>query len=228
MGMKDMEQAVATAFANVVASGAIEQAIEKQIGETINSAIKDHLRSYSDFGKAISEQVQQAIGVRLERLDLPSYNDLILKIVRAQIEGAMHGETAKQIEANLAELLKQAPAEITIDQLIEQFIEAHKEDREGQGFTLRIEREYGSTTIYLDKEERTPKYDCDFRISVDKEGEVYHLAFGRHDVDKKLFVGRLYGFERTIFQLYAAKSKLVIPADTDAHDYDTCFPSHYD
>jgi len=226
--MEDMKQAVAAAFANVVASGAIEQAIEKQIGETINSAIKDHLRSYSDFGKAISEQVQQAIGVRLDRLDLPSYNDLILKIVRAQIEGAMHGEAAKQIEANLTELLKQAPAEITIDQLIEQFIEAYKEDREGQDFTLRIDREYGSTTICLAKEERASKYDCDFRITADKDGEIYHLAFGRHDVDKQLFVGRFYGFERTIFQLYAAKSKLIIPADADSRDYETSFPAHYD
>ena len=226
--MQDMEQAVGKAFANVVASGAIEQAIEKQIAETISSAIKEHLRSYSDFGKAISEQVQRAVGVRLERLDLPSYNDLILKIVRAQIDGAMHGEAAKQIESSLGELLKQAPAEITIDELIEQFVEAYKEDREGQGFTLRIDREYGSTYIALDKEEGTAKYSCDFRIGVDKDGSVYHLAFSGGDVDKKMFVVRFHGFERTIFQLYTAKSKLVIPADADDSDYEKYFPSHGD
>lgn len=222
--MEDLKQAVSKAFNNVLASGAIEAAIEKQLASTISSLIQSEMREYSEFGKAIGAKVKEAVAVNLDRLDLPSYNDLILKILRIQIDGVMQGDAAKQLEANMAKLLEQAPAEITMEKLVEDFIEEHKEDKEGESFTLLIERKYGSTYVSLDTEPGKTEYSCDFRLGVDKEGKVYHLAFGGKDVAKTLFVGPIYGFERHLFQLYAAKSKLIIAADAEAHDFDTSFP----
>lgn len=222
--MEDLKSAVSTAFANVVASGAIEQAIEKQLADTIGSLIKRELREYGDFGKAIKERVQQAVGVNLERMDLPSYNDLILQIIRRQVDGIMQSEAAQQLEANMAKLLEQAPAEITLKKLIEEFIEANKEDKEGQDFTLLIDREHGMLYVCLDEEDGKTKYNCDYRLGIDREGKVYHFALGGKDVQKSLFMGPFYGFERTLFQLYAAKSKVIVPADAEAHDYETSFP----
>lgn len=222
--MEDLKSAVSTAFANVVASGAIEQAIEKQLADTIGSLIKNELREYGDFGKAIKERVQQAVGVDLKNMDLPSYNDLILQIIHRQVDGIMQSEAAKQLESNMAKLLEQAPAEITLEKLIEQFIEANKEDKEGQDFTLLIERKYGSTYICLDEDAGKSEYSCDFRLAVDKDGKVYSLMLGSKDVAKTLFMGPFYNFERTLFQLYAAKSKVIVPADAEPHDFDTSFP----
>lgn len=222
--MEDLKSAVSTAFANVVASGAIEQAIEKQLADTIGSLIKAELREYSDFGKAIKDRVQQAIGVDLKRLDLPSYNDLILQILHRQVDGIMRSEVAQQLESNMAKLLEQAPAEITLDKLIEQFIEANKEDKEGQDFTLLIERKYGSTYICLDEDAGKSEYNCDFRLAIDKDGQVYSLMLGAKDVAKTIFMGPFYNFERTLFQLYAAKSKVIVPDGAEPHDFETSFP----
>lgn len=222
--MDDLKSAVSTAFSNVVASGAIEQAIEKQLASTISSLIQNELREYGDFGKAIKERVQQAVGVNLDRMDLPSYNDLILQIIRRQLDGAMHSEAAKQIEANMAKLLERAPASITLEKLVEDFIDAHKEDRAGQDFTLLIDRKYRTTYVCLDVESGKSEYQCDFRLGVSSDGEVYHLAFGGKEVSKSLFMGPFYGFERALFQLYSAKTKLIVAADDDAHNYSTEFP----
>lgn len=222
--MDDLKSAVSTAFANVVASGAIEQAIEKQLASTIGDLIKNELREYSDFGKAIKERVQQAVGVNLDRMDLPSYNDLILQIIRRQVDGIMQSEAASQLESNMAKLLEQAPAEITLEKLIEEFIEEHKEDKAGDSFTLLIERKYGSTYICLDEDAGKSEYSCDFRLAVDKDGKVYSLALGAKDVAKTLFMGPFYRFERTLFQLYAAKSKIIVAPDAEFHDFNTSFP----
>lgn len=222
--MEDLKTAVSNAFANVVASGAIEQAIEKQLASTIGDLIKHELREYSDFGKAIKERVQQAVCVNLGQMDLPSYNDLILQIIRRQVDGIMQSEAAQQLESNMTKLLEQAPAEITLQKLIEEFIEANKEDKEGQDFTLLIERKWGSTYICLDEDAGKSEYSCEFRLAIDKDGKVYSLVLGAKDVAKTLFMGPFYGFERTLFQLYTAKSKVIVPADAEPHDFETSFP----
>ena len=226
--MKELKQLVSEAFDKIVASGAIEQAIEKKLTDTITRAIDDQLSSYSDFGKSVKDQVSNALAVDLSQAGLPTYGHLVTEIIRRRVEASMHGEFAAQLEKDIAELLAPAPAEITVEALIEEFIKAHGEGREGERFTLLIENEgRGFQYVALDKEERTEKYSCDYRIGV-MDGQVYHLKFGRQDVQKTLFVGPLGGFEKLLFQLFTAKSKLIIPADVDthSHDYPTSFPWH--
>ena len=222
--MNDLKSAVSDAFANVVASGAIEQAIEKQLADTISQVIRDRLRAHSDFGKAIEAKVQQAESVNLDRMNLPSYNDLILQIIRRQVDGVMQSEAAQQLEENMAKLLEPAPPQIEFEKLLEEFINQHKEGHEGEGFSLHIENKWGSTYICLDKESGKSEYQCDYRIGVGSDGKVYHLAFGGKEVQKTIFMGPFYGFERTLFQLYAAKCVLTIPANAQPHDFETSFP----
>lgn len=224
--MQELKQAVSAAFDKIVASGVIEQAIEKKLTETITSAIDEQLRSYSDFGKSIKEQVSQALAIDLSQAGLPTYGHLVTEIVRRRVETSMTGEFAAQLEKDLAELLAPAPAEITLEQLVEQYIKYYEDGREGEPFTLLIENDgRGFQYVCLDKEARTSKYSCDYRIGV-HDGKVFSLHFGHQDVEKSLFVGPIGGFERLLFQLFSAKSKLIIPADVDthSHDYPTSFP----
>ena len=224
--MKELKQLVSEAFDRIVASGAIENAIEKKLTDTITSALDDQLRSYSDFGKAIKEQVSAALAVDLRLAGLPTYGHLITEIIRRRVDASMQGQFAAQLEQDIAALLDPAPAEITIETLIEEFIKAHGEDRAGENFTLLIENEgRGFQYVALDQEARTGKYSCAYRIGV-MDGKVYSLNFRGEDVAKTLFIGPLRGFEKLLFQLFTAKSKLIIPADVDthSHDYPTSFP----
>lgn len=224
--MKELKQLVSEAFDKIAASGAIEQSIEKSLTSTITRAIEDQLCTYSDFGKVIKEQISAALAVDLRLAGLPTYGHLVTEIIRRRVDASMRGQFAAQLEKDIAALLAPAPAEITIETLIEEFIKEHEERREGEAFTLLIENEgRGFQYVALDAEAHTDKYSCDYRIGV-MDGKVYSLNFGRQDVAKTLFIGPLHGFEKLLFQLFAAKSKLIIPADADthSHDYPTSFP----
>ncbi|KVZ18618.1 hypothetical protein WT88_29490 [Burkholderia stagnalis] len=220
--MKQLEQAFSTAFSNIISSGLIEKAIEENIAKTVESTIREQLRSYSDFGKAIEERVKTALQVNFDNLGLPGYNDLILKIVRAQVDANVQSTLAAQVEKQMTELLTPAPAELTLSALVAEFIEDSKRyDNSGPDrITLIVEEDssYSSTKfhhIYLDKEEGQGKYECHHRIDV-HNGKMYNVLIGKQDPDKKLFVGSLYGFERRIFQLYAAGTKLIVDGDEDS------------
>jgi hypothetical protein len=232
--MNELKTAIAVAFDKVVESGAIEQAIEKQLTETISGVIREQLRSYSDIGKAIEAQVKASLNIGT--MELPSYADLIGKIVRRQVEAGMQNEATRHLEKNIAELLAPAPAEITLEQLIEDFInhrlEYSGDDIRGDSFTLLIEHSEGSTDVYkhihIDPEHGTRKYSCAIQLDVTPSGEVYGLKLGGRDLKDQLFVGPLYDFERKLFQLFTAKSKLIVSDDADASDFDTSYPYHGD
>lgn len=146
----------------------------------------------------------------------------------------MQNEATRQLEQNISELLAPAPAEITLEQLIDDFIKSRLDksysDIRGDNFTLIIEHSEGSTVgyknIYIDPDDRTSKYSCAVQIAVTPSGEVYGLKIGGKDLKDQLFVGPLYDFERKLFQLFTAKSKLIVPEDADATDYPTSFPYH--
>lgn len=83
--------------------------------------------------------------------------------------------------------------------------------------TLRVEEsQYGSRWISLDKAEGTREYDCEIRFGVsDQDGRMFGLRLDKREIEKTLFIG-FYGFEREIFQLHAAGSKLIIDGDSDS------------
>jgi hypothetical protein len=227
--MEQLKQAVAAAFDNVVASGAIEAAIEKQLASTIESLVRDQFTRYGDFGKALEAKVSELVQIDLVAIDMPSYSDLVGKIIKRQVEASMQGPFAVKLEKNIASLLEVAPAEITLEKLLDSFVE-HNKDYCGDGrmwgkpFTLHIEdRDRDFVDIYLDKEERTPKQDCEIKFSL-YAGKVYNVKFGHKDMEKTLFTGGIYNFERELFQLFTAQSRLIVPVDAHPDDFETTFP----
>ncbi|WP_325753522.1 hypothetical protein [Burkholderia pseudomallei] len=231
--MKELQQAVSTAFSNIVAAGAIEKAIEEKLTKTITSIIDDELRSYSTFGEQLKEHVKTALQVDFRNLGLPGYNDFILKVVRQQVDAQLDATIATQIEQQMKELLAPAPAEIKLSQLVEEFIKDEHTDRqysscscdESDRITLIVRAESGFTSkfhhIYLDGEYGTESHDCPYRIDV-HDGRVYSIQLDRKDPSKTLFVGPMRGFKRRLFQLYAAGTKLII--DGDENSINTYYP----
>ncbi|AOJ07622.1 hypothetical protein [Burkholderia mayonis] len=231
--MKELEQAVSTAFANIVAAGAIEKAIEEKLAKTITSVIDEELRSYSTFGERLKEHVKTALQVDFHNLGLPGYNDLILKVIRQQVDAQLNATIATQIEQQMKELLTPAPAEIKLSQLVEEFIKDEHTDRqyrscscdESDRITLIVREESGFVSkfchIYLDKEHGTEPHNCPFQIDV-HDGRVYSVQIDRKDPSKTLFVGPMHGFKRRLFQLYAAGTKLI--TDGDENSINTYYP----
>ncbi|WP_070106462.1 hypothetical protein [Burkholderia plantarii] len=231
MSFQDLSSAVAGAFSKIVADGVIERAIEDKLTKTITSIIDDELRSYSDFGKQLGEQVKAALQVDLSRLGLPSYNDFIMKVVRAKVSAITQSAIAQQVEKQLETLLAPAPAEITLSALVEQFIKGN-DDRYGcscdapDRITLHVQdTDYGSHWIALDKDEGKSEYGCEIRFGVREDGRMFCLTLGKQKVDETLFLDP-YGFERSILQMHLAGTKVVIDRDVD--EIDTNYPGRGD
>ncbi|CAB3750934.1 hypothetical protein GQ57_16100 [Burkholderia sp. MSh2] len=226
--MKELEQVVANAFSNIVTAGAIEKAIEEKLTKTITSIINDELQSYSDFGKQLSEHVKKAVQVDFSNLGLPGYNDLILKIIRQRVDANLNEQIEKHVTSQLDELLAPAPEEITLSELVADFIK-FQADRQSYScscdlpdrITLLVETDGSFTHIALDKEDGSDRYKCPWRIDT-MDGRVYSVKINEIDPKKAIFIGPMYGFERKLFQLYAAGTKLVIDADVD--EIDTSYP----
>lgn len=226
--MKDLEQVVASAFSNIVSAGAIEKAIEEKLTKTITSIIDSELQSYSDFGKQLSEHVKKAVQVDFSKLGIPGYNDLILKVIRQRVDANLNEQIEKHVTSQLDELLAPTPEEIKLSELVADFIEFQAEKQSYScscdlpaRITLLVETDGKFTHVALDKEYGSERYRCPWRIDT-HEGRVYSVKIDEIDPKKAIFIGPMYGFERKLFQLYAAGTKLVIDANVD--EIDTSYP----
>lgn len=61
---------------------------------------------------------------------------------------------------------------------------------------------------------------CDIRFGVYKD-QIFSLAFKNQDVEKEMFIGELHGFARMLFQMKAAKTKLIF--DKEQSDIETSY-----
>ncbi|VVE29247.1 hypothetical protein PEP31012_03580 [Pandoraea eparura] len=230
--MNDMQQAVNAAFANVIASGAIEKAIQERVTKTVNDLINDQISAHSDFGRQLRDHVKAALQVDFSHLGIPGYNDFLLKIIRGQVEAQLNSSVGKHVETQMTQLLAPAPAQIKLSELVAQFIKDNDESHYGcscdgpEQITLVVEGSEiprGYHRVYLDKEEGKSKYQCKVQLALTDEGEVYSITIDEEEVKKSLFVGPLYGFDLRIFQMHAAGTKIIV--DGNEHTIDTHYPN---
>lgn len=227
--MQELKDVVATAFEKIVESGVIEQAIEKKMVETITSIFNEQLRDYSEFGKKLTEKVKASLNVNMHDLAIPGYNDLVLKIIRRQVDAHTGHAIAEQIEKQMSNLLAPPPREIKLTELVADFIKKNTPDDDGcscddspEEITFLFEDDGWFKYVRLDKNPNIDKYRCEIQLGLDKDGRIFSLKLDGKDSQHTLFIGPLYNFERSLFQMYAAGTKLVIDA---AHsDIDISYP----
>lgn len=213
-----------------IQSGAVEQAIAKQVDKLIEDAASDCMRSYSDFGKALKEQFSKAIMPALDSIsDLPTYHEYVTNRLKLATQNFYDNRLAVVLDKELADLLTEVPEEITLSWLVEQLVSEVKGDEYEGEITLIIEedRSYGSfRNIYLDKHANCSKRDCeyDLHLHLDKDSGKWEIIGLRVDGKKagdKLSVGKLYNMDKILFNVYAMKGKIDLDCGTDAEDYDT-------
>lgn len=222
--------------------GYVEEIVKKQLKSTIESVINDALRSYSDFGRNLEKQVEKHLQINLERLDIPSYNQLILETIKDHLNAVVHEQGVNRMKEQLDGLLLTSKEEYKLSELMEELVR-EIEDLNELGYeeihemSLHIEDSYGSTHVYFDAESDRDKYDCKYRIWVDsrKDNEVISIKIREEnrysrsskefkEFDTKTIMGGFYGLEETLFKMYARKAKLII--DEDAVELEVTNPEY--
>jgi hypothetical protein len=216
--MKELETAIVAAFNKMAETGAIQTIIENKIEKTVADILDGILKSYSDFGKNLATHIQQSLNVDLSQLGLVGYNDIVLKIIKAKLDDSINIIGKNRLEKELSELLVNPPAEIKLSQLVTDMKESYQDRGYSQCTCIVEDSAYSSTIcqaylrIYLDAKEKD-KNSCEYRLGVTDKGEVYSFNISGRDPAKTIFVGPSYGFDRALFQMYTAKTKLIVDED---------------
>jgi hypothetical protein len=222
--MEQLNTAVTAALTEMTASGTIEKLITERVEKTVETAISDALRSYSDFGKQVDAAVKKSLAINTDELDIPQYNQFILSVLQTKIDEQLNIVGKEKIERDMEELLSgAAPKEVKLSKLIEDFKEFVRKDNadeydENITVYIRISKGLcsGYTHIYLDPDSGKDRWACRYQLDVNPEGKVYGMQLDGKDVKNTLFLGTLRGFNKAIFHIYAAGSKVII--DPDAVD----------
>lgn len=216
-----------------IQSGAVEQAIAKQVDKLIEDAASDCMRSYSDFGKALKEQFTKAIMPALDSIsDLPTYHEYVTNRLKLATQNFYDTRLAAVLDKELTELLTELPEQITLSWLVEQMVKWSREDNDDYegNITLIIRPTFDwsntSMSVFLDKEPDQSERSCayDMHLSLDKESgkwEMLSLRVNGKKAGENLSIGRLYSFDKILFNVYAMKGKIDLDCGTDADDYTT-------
>lgn len=215
--MNELSQAIQTAFTGMVESGQLTKIIEANVQKSVETVLSEALRSYSPFQKALAEHVQKSLSVDFSNLGLAGYNETILKIIKAKLDASIHKFADKQFAESMDELLQNPPAEIKLSALVKMLSDEAKEDDNHEGISWHLvmsDSSDGWGHLKMDAKPDVRKDDCRFEIAFTAKGEIYRIYIPYSgDVTKKIFAGPFFGFERVLFQMYAAKTKLILDED---------------
>ncbi|GKU76876.1 hypothetical protein [Paenibacillus sp. L3-i20] len=218
----DLNLIVNDTLSTLKSEGYVENIVKKQLEDTIKDVVHDALRSYSVFGKQLKKEIESNLAINLEKLDIPSYNQVILNMIQEEINQSIYKEGMETIKEQVQELLGTSKVEYKLSELIKEMVKDDLELNElgydeVSEITVIVEEKYGNTYIYLDPEEDKSWHYCKYMISLEKDGTVWRAETGGKKHDNRTIMGGMYGLDATIFKMWTHKAKLVID------DYETEF-----
>jgi hypothetical protein len=217
-----------------------QEFIAKTVETTCQDAIKEAMGKYSDFSKQVQKAVTQALKVDQE-LDLPSYGEMIVEVVRRQAEGITQSQLAKQVQPQLAKLLTPAPERIKLTELVKEYVQMLREKNESgcvcygdERIGLEIVKESTPGFLMVKLKESRDDKTWDVLIGLHLESKddpkmasMYHLRFDDVTVEQKVFRDNVYSFDRSLLQMKSAGT-LVELDEMDPSNFETSYSNHDD
>jgi len=218
--MKDFEAAVADATREHVKSGLLTKLVTDQVAKTMKSIVEDSLSAYSPFGKQLKETIVSQLSIDPSKIGLEAYNQTVLAIIRQKLDSILDLKVREKISKQMEELLgTDAPASIKLSKLVEEFKKWAREQyghKSSCTIVLEEKGQYSSRWLYLDLEPRQTVTSSRFAMLISDDGKVTFHRFQGVDPKGGAFLGPVYGFERFLFQMYAAGTEIEI----DEEDFD--------
>lgn len=230
-----MQQIVETYLCSPEAIEVLSKAVQSQFQKSITEMV-------TGYNSPLRKQMDEAIAKSLKidgAIDVPSYNDVILKIIERQVRTGTEQAIEKQVAERMKTLLTPAPERIKLSELLEEY-RLYLKDRYESGcvchgesqfaFTIREESTKGFTRVCLwqdrsDRDKPTKTASPDIAFGVYKE-KIYTLKINGADASE-LFAGPFYNFERKLFQMKAAETKIEMDINDNDH-VDTHYGPEYD
>lgn len=225
----NIEATIAAALDAALAPDRIRQQIEQVVAKTVDSAINDAFREYSDFGKSVKTAVAGIVPHELSLDGAARWNHAISQYISERLAAVNDQRITQAMAPMLDKLLEQPPAELKVSELVAKAVELWDENYiRGDSRRPTVIIEHGDTEgwyrIGLDPKNGVSRYSCRVQIGVTDAGKVYSLTADGQDVKNTRFAGSFYNFEAYIFQLYTGGTRLVL----DTEDFDVWYNERED
>lgn len=110
--MKELNDLIIARMNNMTESGAIQQLIDKQLEDSVKDILKDSLRNYSDFGKAVKEKLEASLSGAVSKVSFPEYSHFISAAVVDCVSAHMNENVVAGIQEQINKVLQPVPKEI--------------------------------------------------------------------------------------------------------------------
>lgn len=216
-------------IAQACAAERLQPLIDKAISEALKSAIDDATGYRSEFRKAMAAQLAEALPHGLGADDVAKFQQVLNLAVTRHVHDANAATVQTALDKMMRDVMPDVPAVVKLSGFMKEAREGlHKEQHEAF-YAYWEPSPYGGGHLYLDDDERPGcggygsqtrdrkdmKYSADYRIAVNKDGEVYALRLDGKDVTPKSRPDVIGSFEATLMAMYVGRTRLEIDCDDD-------------
>ncbi|EJW20043.1 hypothetical protein M5X00_14810 [Paenibacillus alvei] len=216
----DLNKMVQDALAGIQKEQVVEQLVRQKLEKTLASVVDDVLSSYSDFGKQLKKEVESQLDINLKKLDIPTYNQMVLNVVKEQLDKAVTIQGVEKIKAHMDEILCGAEKEYRLSEIIEAMKNEATEygDVDDNEVSLHVRKGTVLWFIDFDPEEDKLPYDCKYQISIlepkgGKVGKINTVKIHDKELNNNAIMGGLHGLEATLFKMFTIGADLVVDED---------------
>ncbi len=201
--------------------------LDKHINEAITSAVRDATGYDSEFRKGLKEQMKQALPHGLGIDDVVKFQQVLNASLRDVLKGANGDAISAALKECVDEVMPDVPAELKLSKLLEEAREGFGKERHEPFYAFWEPTDYGGGRLYLDREERpskgygghgsreSVKYNAEFNLAVNSEGEVYSMRLCGKDLTPSSRPTVITRLESILMAMYVGRTRLIVDMDDD-------------
>lgn len=227
-------------IAQACAPERLQPLIDKAIGEALKSSIDEATGYRSEFRKTMAAQLAEALPHGLGVDDVAKFQ----QVLNAAINKHVHDSNATAVKTAFDKLMNDVmpdvPEVVKLSDLLKEARDGlHKEQHEAF-YAYWEPSDYGGGHLYLDDDEHPGsigygakrldreemKYLADYRIAVNKDGDVYALRLDGKDVTPKSRPDVIGSFGSILMAMYVGRTRLEV--DIDDNDVESASAEQYD
>lgn len=225
----NIQEMMNNALVELHEEGIVKDIVKKQITATVESAIKDMMGSWSLLSKALEAELKEKLQINLEKLDIPSYNELLAQAVKKQLDDAVYTKGLEDFNKRVGQIIgADLPDEMKLSTLVMKMAKEIDDIDELSiddylEMTLSVEKSgYAGDLyfIYMDPHQDKNSYECKYRlvISDGKLSSVTVNAREKYSADRFyskvspriMMEGKMSHLEEELFKAYVHSIPIVI------------------
>lgn len=181
--MKELNDIVTSKINEMITGGTVEKMISDRLEKTIEESIDSAMKSYSDFGKKITEKITESIQCGANEIKIPAYNKFIKDVVIEKFTQVLEENAANHlallIEEAIPPVTKQEKFSTVINKIESLCSDAARELNQEE-IEITTEENGNGTSIFVTI--ISPKYGEKTRVTFyNFRNEGWHIGYINED-----------------------------------------------